>query len=256
MVASVPGRLVDEISDRHIGHADASVDRRLDLGEGEIDVGLLEGGLGGAHRGRRCTLIRQVLIDRRLRDRIGLDQFLGSLQRERRVPLGRLRADQLGLSLVHRRLIGVLLDDEQEVAGLDLLPFGEGPLLQEALDARHQIDRIDRLDAADEGPGRRHALQGRGSDGHRRRGRSGRRLVGVRGASAAAKRCCNKDDFAENSPAVRLLHPRISQPNSLNPPTLRVASSGRSVPRAGKRCRFVVVVDITHSPAPVSSQGY
>ena len=103
------------------------------------------------HGGRRRALIRQVLIDRRLRDRVGPDQVLGSLQRDRRVPLGRLRADQLGLSLVDRRLIGVLLDDEQEVAGLDLLPLGESPLLQEALDTRHQIDRVDGLDASNEG---------------------------------------------------------------------------------------------------------
>ena len=152
------GRLVDEIADRDIGHADASVDRRLDLREGEIDVRLLQTSFGGAHGGRRRALIREVLIDRRLRARVGLDQFLRSLQRERRVALGRLRAGQLGLSLVERRLKGVLLDDEQEVAGFELLALGEGPLLQEALDARHQIDRVDRLDASDKRPGRSHAL--------------------------------------------------------------------------------------------------
>jgi hypothetical protein len=55
-------------------------------------------------------------------------------------------------------LIGVLLDDEQEVPGFDLLALGEGPLLQEALDARHQIDRVDRLDTSDKRPGGSHAL--------------------------------------------------------------------------------------------------
>ena len=90
---------------------------------------MLERGLCGAHVSSSRALIRQILIDRRLRNRVGLDQFLGSLQRDRRISFGRLGAGQLRLSLVHRGLIGVLLDDEQEVAGLDLLPLGESPLL-------------------------------------------------------------------------------------------------------------------------------
>ena len=65
------------------------------------------------------------------------------------------------MRLVDRRLIGVLLDDEQEIAGFDLLAFGEGPLLQEALDARHQIDRVDRLDTSDESSGGRTLLGSR-----------------------------------------------------------------------------------------------
>jgi hypothetical protein len=56
-----------------------------------------------------------------------------------------LGANVAGLS-IGAGAAGALLDDEQEVAGLDLLALGEGPLLQEALDARHQIDRVDRLD--------------------------------------------------------------------------------------------------------------
>ena len=169
---------------------------------------MLKSGLGATHGRRRRALIRQILIDRRLRNRVGLDQFLGSLQRDRGVSFGRLGAGQLRLSLVHRSLIRILLDDEQEVAGLDLLPLGEGPLLQEALDTRHQIDRIDRLDAPNEGSRGHDALHGRGGHGHRRNARSARRAI--RAPGAATKRCADKDDRPENSPAWPPSRPRMS----------------------------------------------
>ena len=113
-----------------------------------------------------------------------------------------LGANVAGLS-IGAGAAGALLDDEQEVAGLDLLALGEGPLLQEALDARHQIDRVDRLDTPNESSGGRHALEGRGGDRDRGNRRRGGRLVRVLRASATAKRRGENDDRGDNSPAGR-----------------------------------------------------
>jgi hypothetical protein len=89
----------------------------------------------------------------------------------------RLRARDLGQPLVDRRLIGRLLDHEQQVAGLDLLALLEQSLLQEAGHAGPQLDFVDRLDPADElvlvgdvagfdrGHGDRRRRRGRGSRG-------------------------------------------------------------------------------------------
>ena len=79
-----------------------------------------------------------------------LHQLLGARELQRGVDLGRLGLGEIGALLLDRRLVGVLLDPEQQVAGLDDLAFGEEPLLDEALDARDDIDLVDRRDAADE----------------------------------------------------------------------------------------------------------
>ena len=87
-----------------------------------------------------------------LRDVLVADQLLAALQLQRGVDLRRLGLGEIGALLLDRRLVGGLLDAEQEVAGLDLLPFGERALLDEARNARDDVDLVDRRHAADEIP--------------------------------------------------------------------------------------------------------
>jgi hypothetical protein len=54
-----------------------------------------------------------------------------------------------GARLVDGRLVGCLLDPKQQVAFLDLLPFGEVALLDESRHPRNDVDLVDRRDAAD-----------------------------------------------------------------------------------------------------------
>ena len=85
-----------------------------------------------------------------------LHQLLAALQLQIGIDLGGLCLGEIGALLVDRRLVGVLLDAEQQVACLDLLPFGEIALLDEAGHPRDDVDLVDRDDAADEIAGLRH----------------------------------------------------------------------------------------------------
>ena len=79
-----------------------------------------------------------------------MHEFLAALKLQIGVDLRGLRLGEIGVLLVDRRLVGVLLDTKQQVAGLDLLAFGEVALLDEAGDARDDVDLVDCHDAADE----------------------------------------------------------------------------------------------------------
>ena len=58
----------DQIADGEVREADATVDRRANLGIAEIDLRLLERRLGFQNVGLRRRLVGGALIDRRLRD--------------------------------------------------------------------------------------------------------------------------------------------------------------------------------------------
>jgi hypothetical protein len=85
------------------------------------------------------------------------------------VDLRRLGLGEIGLLLIDRRLVGVLFDAEQKVAGFDLLAFGEIALLDEAGDARDDVDLVDGHDPADEIAGFRHRTADHLTDRDRRR---------------------------------------------------------------------------------------
>src|SRR5262249_4512465 len=83
----------------------------------------------------------------------------------------------LRLDLRDRGLVWSLLDDEQEIALLDVLSFVEEPLLQEAINARAQIDFVLRLDPASEGYSWRDLVLRHGNDSHGRRRQLGLGLL-------------------------------------------------------------------------------
>ena len=144
------GWRTDQIADGEIGEPDAAVDRRVDLGIAEIDLRLVERRLRLEHVGLRRRLVGRALIDGGLRDVLVAHQLLAARELKRGIGLGRLGLGEIGALLRDRRLVGVLLDAEQEVAGLDHLAFGEEALLDEARHARDDVDLVDGGDAADE----------------------------------------------------------------------------------------------------------
>ena len=108
----------DQVADAERGTADAAGDRRVDLGVAEIDLRPLERRLGLQDAGRGHLVGGASLVDLRLRNVLVLDQLFAALQLDRGVDAVRLGARELGLTLVDHRLVGRLLDHEQEVAGL------------------------------------------------------------------------------------------------------------------------------------------
>jgi hypothetical protein len=108
----------------------------VDLGYLGVDVGLMQIGLGVVACGGR-------IIQRRLRDRLSRDQIGLPLEIGLGLPDRSLRGLG-GLRLLELQLIGLELDREQ---GRSF--FHEGAVLildrmQEALDARDQVDGLDR----------------------------------------------------------------------------------------------------------------
>src|SRR5580692_10138990 len=143
-------RRADEIADGKIGEPNAPVDRRADLRVAEIDLRLLEQRLRLQHIGLGGLLGRFLLIDGGLWHVLILHQHLAALQLQIGVDFCCSRLGKIGVLLVDRRLVGVLLDTKQQVAGLDLLAFGEVALLDETGDPSDDVDLVDRHDAADE----------------------------------------------------------------------------------------------------------
>ena len=131
--------------------------------------------------GLRRQLVGRALVDRGLRDVLVVHKLLAALQLQLGVDLRRLCLGEIGLLLVDRSLVGGLLDAEQQVAGLDLLPFGEIALLDEARHPRDDVDLVDCDDTADEIAGFRDLTADHRGYGNRRRRRS---CLGAGGAAA------------------------------------------------------------------------
>ncbi len=161
--------------------SDPTVDWRADLGVAEINLRLLERRLRLHHARLRRRLVGLALVDCGLRDVLIAHELLAALKLQLGVDLGRLGLGEGGARLVDRCLVGCLLDAEQQVALLDVLPFGEGAFLDEARHSRNEIDLVDRRNAAD-------VISGfRDLTAHHRRNRNGGRR-GALGSRDAARR--------------------------------------------------------------------
>jgi len=90
-----------------------------------------------------------ALVDRGLRDVLVAHQFLAALELQLGVHLRRLGLGDVRARLLDGRLVGRLLDAEQQVALLDVLSLFEVSLLEKALHAGDDIDLIDRGEASD-----------------------------------------------------------------------------------------------------------
>lgn len=120
----------------------------VDLGVVEIDLRRLELSLGQTELGRCAALFRPCVVDGLL----SAGGFVNQLLRPPKLDVGVL---EHGLGLFDQRLLAIEgrlkgrpLKGVDEIALLDVGTFHEELLVQEASDARHDIDTVDRLDPA------------------------------------------------------------------------------------------------------------
>ena len=139
------------------------------------------------------------LVQPRLGRRLLPDQLRLAPLLDRGEVRRRLRARDRGVHVLDLGLIGRLLDDEQEVARLDVLAFGEQPLLEEPLDPGAQVHLVHGLDAAGETGRGRNVARLDLHHGDRRCPRKGllrRSRTGGKGNlrhSEAGRRCAQPD---------------------------------------------------------------
>jgi hypothetical protein len=121
------------------------------------------------HIGLRSRLVGRALVESGLWDVLAADKLLATPQLQSCVKLGSFCLGEIGPLLLDCRLIGGLFNAEQEVAGLDLLSFGEIALLDETWDPCHNVDFVDCRHTADEITCLRHLTAHHGGHRDRRR---------------------------------------------------------------------------------------
>ena len=135
-----------------------------------------------------------------------------------------LAASRAATSLVDRRLIGLGLDREQDLAFLDLVAVGEFARAEKAFDPRLQVDLVDGGSAADELRLRDQGLQfGRlDENGRRRQALLGRRCAAK---SRAGERNRRQKPYAAHR-CSRL--PRLSRLTNRVPYLAKIVTLHRS----------------------------
>ncbi|MNN09783.1 hypothetical protein D3C81_1226810 [compost metagenome] len=141
---------VDQVAGGDFGTADAAVDGRGDLGEAEVEAGVVQLGLGRRDHRTRLGGGAAAGVGQFGGDRVGGTQTLapGGLVGGARLvgaSLRELRFQALDLGLERARV-----DLEQQVAFLHDGAFAEGHLVDVAGHARTQIDGFRRFQAAGE----------------------------------------------------------------------------------------------------------
>ncbi len=146
----LPGRAVDVIAVRQQSVADPAVNWRAHLGIFIIKLRKIPGGLGGEQRALGFLIVglaRIGFLDR--------DGVVGQkLRRARGFASGVLQAHprlfEFRLSLIERRLVPARIDHEQHVALFHQLTGLKLYLLDEPGNARTNLDRFHRFNAAGE----------------------------------------------------------------------------------------------------------
>ena len=135
----------DEIAGVHQPSIHPAVERGGDPGVVQVELGQISLGLGGAEVGRRGVPLEAPVFDVGPGGRVVLDQVgvagqlgFGPLQ------LGPVLQDG-GLGLPEVVLVRVLLDDEERLALLDLLPVLEEDLFEIPHHPGDQLDGVDGL---------------------------------------------------------------------------------------------------------------
>jgi hypothetical protein len=155
---------------------DDAVERRGDLRISEIDGGKIQAGLRAFDRRVGLIELGLGILDARLRGELALTERRLARVLGLRVALLSLVGGERRLRLRELGLIGVALDDEEHRALLHQAPVLIIDLLEVALNACFEIDRVERLGVAGELDVTRHRPPHRLSDHDLRRGR---RNVGV-----------------------------------------------------------------------------
>ncbi len=166
----------DQVAGGNAPVADAAVDRRAQLGEGEIELGLAHHRFVGGDGGFGDALALRPLIEGLLGDGLVTDELLGS--GEIGFGEGQVGASlgEIGADLVERGLIRPPVDGEQQVALLHRLAVGEVHGFEIAGDPGPDLHGIDGEETSDVFVLVDDGARDRLGDRHarRRRGRPGR----------------------------------------------------------------------------------
>ena len=119
-----------------------------DLGIAELDFGERQVGLARLDAGFRLQRRRPRLVKRRLAHIAPGDENLGPGQRRFGLDQHRAGTGQIGFGKLHTGLERGGIDDEQDIALLDVPALGEAPLDQLSLNPRAQLYAVDGGDAA------------------------------------------------------------------------------------------------------------
>ncbi len=179
-----------QVAGRDAAVADAAGDRRAQLGELEIELGLAHRGLARQHRGFGVALGLGALLEDLLGDGPLAHQLLAAREVAFRIDQVRFRLGEVGARLLERVLERPLVDGEQEIALLDHLTVGEMHAFEVAGHARAHFDRVDRDEAADIFVMVGDRALDRVGDGHGRRRR--RRLRRLLRLPAPGERICKQ----------------------------------------------------------------
>ncbi len=128
---------------------DPARQRRGDVGELEVQLVGLQGGLGRSQIGDRLALAGDQGVVVLLRDRVCAHELVAALTLGRGIGERRLLAQHLGVGLIDQRLIGPGIDDEKQLTLADDLAVPEGDPGQITADSRPDVDRIHGDELAD-----------------------------------------------------------------------------------------------------------
>ncbi len=132
-----------EIAGRNPPVADTAVDRRTQLGELKVELGLPYRGLGTADGRPRVAERLRALLERLVRYGLVTNELLPARIVGFRIGQIRLRLRQSGTRLIKRVLERAFVDGKKQIALLDELPVLEMQLVEIARDARAHLDGID-----------------------------------------------------------------------------------------------------------------
>jgi hypothetical protein len=216
---------VDEVALRDVLARDAPGERRLDLGEFEIELRLPQGGLGPVEIGAGRQIGRAPLVEDLIRDVARAPQGLGALEIVGGELHPHLRRGDGGLGLFQRGAVGTLVDREERVARLDQGAILEVHLVEIARHPRPELDLVHRLETPDElvllGDVLHHGLR-------HRDGRHRRRLLGrccKRGRPGRSRRKPKRRQPASWSPLMRCRRDRSPARAALNAITFGMRTS-------------------------------
>ncbi len=181
-----------KIAHRHQVAADSAVDRSLDLGVFDIELGSLQGAFGLEHGGLGGLQCLTALVDDTFGGELRFVQLGGAGEFALRQIDPRLGVGQLSLRLLGDRLVLPGIDHVEQIAGLDHGAVLELDAGDEARDAGANLHLFDGVEPSGEFIPIRHRALGRLCNSDGRCGRRG--LLGV--VLAASRKGKHRNNWA------------------------------------------------------------
>ena len=228
---------LDQVSDGDLGATDAPADGRAHPRPFQVQSRHRDGCLGGADGGGGALGTGRAVVEILAGDGLASRQLLRALQRAAGQRRGAACLRQLGFRPRHLRLVGAAIDLEEDVALADLFAGVEHHALDVARHARANLDRFDRLQAADEfvPVGDRPLLGGGHRDRRRRWGTGGGRLRGPAATGQRKRSAQGQGGARKVSDACHVALHFVVVQNRMPFVRLRIATAGPS--RISRRSR-------------------